>query len=333
MRRKRLAQFLTAFLAFVAFFCCIGQALALPNLPDTVMYHGSAGEEVARLQAALRELGLYHSEIDGIYGNSTTASVRDLQRLLGVDADGYYGKSTIMAYHQVLKNGVFAAVPIENIASSTSTSAIDLTGKVIGIDPGHQEQADHGLEAIAPGSSRTKERMSAGAAGVKTGIQEYIINLQISKKLKKILEDAGASVVMSRTRNNVSLSNVQRAELMNNAEVDCWVRIHCDYSSNREKAGIQVLTPSKSANSAIHTQSLKLAQCILQAASNETGACALDIVIKSEQTGFNWSQSPVITIELGFLSNPVEDVRLNRDTYQTSCATGIYKGLLAYFAQ
>ena len=59
----------------------------------------------------------------------------------------------------------------------------------------------------------------------------------------------------------------------------------------------------------------------------------LDLKALMDQTGFNWSERPVVAVEMGMLSNPQEDIRLNRDSYQTSCAIGLFNGILTYFDQ
>ncbi len=51
----------------------------------------------------------------------------------------------------------------------------------------------------------------------------------------------------------------------------------------------------------------------------------------TDQTGFNWSESPVVTLELGYISNSVSDLKLCRASYQAACAQGIFNGLTAYF--
>ncbi len=329
-------KYVCLFLTLLIFLSCAPAALALPYLPARVLKTGDLGLHVTNLQNGLQELGLFNERADGVYGEDTAAAVRQLQRMLGVNADGEFNQETIDQYAaaQVNDNQSISILTADITSIEEEAAAAlknVLNGKVIGIDPGHQLNADLSLEPISPGSSRTKEKMSVGAVGAKTGIYEYETNLQIAKKLKKLLADAGATVIMTRTKNDVSLSNIDRAKLMNDANVDCWVRVHCDFSSERDKSGISVLTPSTSGNSAISGNSAKLAKATLNALCDETGASKRSVVETAEQTGFNWSNAPVITAELGFLSNPTEDVRLNRDAYQKSCAAGLFGGLAEYF--
>lgn len=319
---KRVISVVTAVMLL---FVTTAAAQALTPLASSHMHIGSHGENVRLLQQNLSELGLYDAEADGIYGQQTAAAVRKLQTKLGLAADGICGKTTIRLFNSELYQENSAASHAGQIYSDA------LTGKRIGIDAGHQLTPDNAYEPISPGSPRTKSRMSAGATGVKTGVPEYEITLIIAKKLKSLLEGAGAVVIMTRTQNDVHLSNAERALLMNDSEVDCWVRIHCDYSMDSTVSGVHILAPSAKNAPVIAENSALLAELALKSISDATGAKALSVVYRTDQTGFNWSESPVVTAELGYLSNPTEDVRLNRGYYQQACAVGLYNGLVAYF--
>ena len=49
---------------------------------------------VADLQKVMKRLGYYSGPIDGLYGSATTAAVTEMQKALGVTADGNYGPAT-----------------------------------------------------------------------------------------------------------------------------------------------------------------------------------------------------------------------------------------------
>jgi peptidoglycan hydrolase-like protein with peptidoglycan-binding domain len=55
---------------------------------------GSKGTAVSKLQAALKLLGYYKGEVDGIYGKSTAESVSKFQQAAGLTADGIVGETT-----------------------------------------------------------------------------------------------------------------------------------------------------------------------------------------------------------------------------------------------
>lgn len=67
--------------------------------PDIILRPGASGGEVRKLQERLNRLG-YHIEIDGTYGQRTTAAVAHLQARSGLAVDGTAGPMTHAAIIQ-----------------------------------------------------------------------------------------------------------------------------------------------------------------------------------------------------------------------------------------
>ncbi len=205
--------------------------------------------------------------------------------------------------------------------------------KIICIDPGHQSKANPATEPIGPGSNQTKAKVTGGTSGASSKTPEYQINLEVSLKLKKALEASGYKVVMTREKNEVNISNARRAELANEAKADLVVRIHADGNSNPEVKGISVLYPAKNAwTGGFYLQSKEAAQTVLASLIKATGAKNNGIVARNDITGFNWSERPVILVEMGYLSNKDEDKLLNDEGYQNKLAQGILSGINSYFS-
>ena len=55
------------------------------------------------------------------------------------------------------------------------------------------------------------------------------------------------------------------------------------------------------------------------------------VVERNDLTGFNWSKVPVILIEMGFMTNPTEDIILNTNEYQGDIVDGIVDGVSSYY--
>ncbi len=328
--RNRLKKIILPLAILVSVTLLCGTASALPsyynynvNMLEPTLSLGDYGPDVEAVQRLLLELGLYSGGMTGVYDTQTKVAVIRLQYLLGTVPDGKYGPLTAEACRRFISE--------QPKKSMVSIQKLPLANAVIGIDPGHQEKADFGLELMSPSGNWTKYRTSRGSIGIKTGMPEYKINLLVGKKLEDLLESAGATVIMSRQENSVSLSNLDRSMYMNNENVDFWIRIHCDASTSSSKSGANVLIPSSSSNAKIYDDSLALGTIVLHSFCKATDAAKGSVNAVSSQTGFNWSQSPVITIEMGYLSNPKDDLKLCSDSYQTSCAMGIYNGILIYF--
>lgn len=321
-RKKQLILLILFFVLCLSF---AGTSFALKSLPAINIGKDSTKEDISLLQENLIELKLYNNTINGVFDDATLKAVNKLQEMLDQKLNDFCDITTAIAFNMNLKNGTIASM-----AEYFLAERYPLYNHIIGIDAGHQETSNLELEPVAPNSTELKERMSAGAVGIKTGIAEHETNLLIAKKLKILLENAGATVVMTRMKNNVNISNAERAAIMNKAKVEFWVRVHCDYSSTKNNRGVRILIPNADNTPFIAESSLELAQFVLPAICKESKAKQLAITKMTNQTAFNYSNYPVITIEYGYLSNPDEDILLNRDYYQGLLATGTYNGILAY---
>ena len=63
----------------------------------TVYKNGSQGEVVKQIQQKLKNLGYYDGAVDGIFGEKTTAAIRQYQSKNGLAADGIVGQQTLKA--------------------------------------------------------------------------------------------------------------------------------------------------------------------------------------------------------------------------------------------
>lgn len=204
-----------------------------------------------------------------------------------------------------------------------------LEGVKIGIDPGHQIRQNSEKEAVAPGSNEMKAKVSSGTAGVKTRMPEYQVNLDVSLQLRDALEALGCTVYMTREVNEVDISNQERAIMMNEYGVDLVLRIHCNGSTNSSANGIGLYV-TKTGD--IAQPSLTAAESLLPAMVEATGARADGIFKRDTYTGMNWSTVPCILVEMGFMSNPEEDVKLNDPAYQQKLVEGMVNGICDWVA-
>lgn len=59
-----------------------------------ILKKGSQGKEVSELQAALKLLGYYKGEIDGVYSQNTAIAVSQFQQAAGLEPDGIVNQET-----------------------------------------------------------------------------------------------------------------------------------------------------------------------------------------------------------------------------------------------
>ena len=209
------------------------------------------------------------------------------------------------------------------------------SGPVIAIDPGHQNKGMKDLEPNGPGSDQMKAMLTSGTQGVATKLPEYRLNLQVGLLLRNELIARGYTVVMIRESNDVSLSNVQRAQIANRAKAAAFVRIHANGSENAAKQGAYTICQTKKNpyNADLHPKSLQLSRKVLDGFIAATNQRELAIWETDTMTGINWAEVPSTILEMGYMSNPEEDKRMAEDAFQQAAARGVADGLDAFFAQ
>ncbi|SDB06947.1 N-acetylmuramoyl-L-alanine amidase family protein [Eubacterium oxidoreducens] len=218
-------------------------------------------------------------------------------------------------------------------SSWSAVQSVKTCKYLIAIDAGHQRYANLALEPVGPGSSTKKAKVTGGTTGVATGLTEYNLNLQISKKLKTILTNRGYEVYLIRTSNNVNISNAKRAKKANKSGADIFLRIHANGSSNSSTTGAQTIcmTSHNPYNANLYSASYKLSKSILSAYTSKTGIRSEGVQTRDDLTGTNWSKIPVTLIELGYMSNPSEDKKMANSSFQKKMAKGIADGIDQYF--
>lgn len=228
--------------------------------------------------------------------------------------------------------------PEEQPTASTKVEAIpgqhrDPNSAVVVIDPGHQLNGDSTKEPNGPGSSTMKARVTSGTTGVASGVAEYILCLDIGLKLKAELENRGYTVYMTRSTHDINISNKERAEYATTVGADIAVRIHANGAANASANGAETLAPSTSNPYVGHLAgaSQSLSKCILNAYCSATGFKNRGVIASDTMTGINWSTVPVTIIELGFMSNSEEDIKMQNADIQNNMVQGIANGIDAYF--
>ena len=232
--------------------------------------------------------------------------------------------------------------PVEQSATQTpNTSKVeaipgqhrDPNNIVVVIDPGHQLRGDNNKEPNGPGSTTMKARVTSGTTGVATGVAEYILNLDISLKLKTELENRGYVVCMTRSTHDVNISNKERAEYANSVNADIAVRIHANGSSNASIRGVETYGPSASNPyvSHLYKASMSLSKYIVDSYAAATGFRNRGARTSDIMTGINWSSVPVTIVELGYMSNAEEDRAMQDAIMQNNMVQGIANGIDAYF--
>ncbi len=203
-----------------------------------------------------------------------------------------------------------------------------LTAALICLDPGHGTPPAIGAqrEPIGPGSRVTKIKDGGGASG------EAAVALAIARRTRAELLRRGYRVAMTRTGTTYRGGNIDRARFCNARGSALMLRIHADGSASASSRGISTLYPAfhRGWTSDVYGPSLRAARAIQRTLVIGTGAPDLGVARRSDLTGFNWADVPVVLVETGFMTNPTERRLLQSAPYQARVARGLAAGVAAF---
>ncbi|WP_151035602.1 N-acetylmuramoyl-L-alanine amidase [Bacillus wiedmannii] len=200
------------------------------------------------------------------------------------------------------------------------------------IDPGHQQKANLNLEPIGPGATTQKYKVTDGTTGVVTKKREAVLVLEMASVLKEKLEAKGIQVLMTRTSQDVDISNKERATFANDHKADLFLRLHADGSENPNQSGFAVLTPAEGSpyTKEIYAESLQISQTIVNKMRENHQVKVNGIKFRDDLSGFNWAKVPGVLLELGFMSNPEEDKKLSDPQYVNSLLQSVTDSVEEY---
>ena len=208
----------------------------------------------------------------------------------------------------------------------------EAAGYVIAIDAGHQAHGNFGQEPIGPGASTMKTKVAGGTSGTTSGVPEYQLTLDVSLKLRDALEEKGYQVVMIRETNDVDITNSERAQIANEADADAFIRVHANGSDSASANGAMTIcqTSSNPYNSEYYEDSKRLSELVLDAYTEATGIRKERVWETDTMSGINWCMVPVTIIELGYMTNPEEDMKMQDEEFQNTMVEGIVAGIETY---
>ena len=171
------------------------------------------------------------------------------------------------------------------------------------------------------------------------GTTEAETNLKIALKVQSLLEQSGATVILTRSDENAiydidkntlrekKISDIHnRVKIGNESSADIFVSIHLNKIPQSQYYGWQCFYKENDENSTKLAKSLQsnLNEAIQR--ENKRVAMKLNTVYIMKHV-----EIPISIVECGFLSNPEEEQLLLTDSYQDKLAWGIYNGIMDYF--
>ncbi|MDS1030476.1 N-acetylmuramoyl-L-alanine amidase [Bacillota bacterium LX-D] len=192
-----------------------------------------------------------------------------------------------------------------------------LKGKTIVIDPGH-------------GSIQSGGSSDPGARGP-SGLFERDVVLNVSLKVKELLEAKGAKVIMTRT-GNTYLTLKGRAEVANKNNAQIFVCIHCNASTSRSANGTATYYYAQGSLSTQREIRQRLASTVQEQLVKAIGRKNRGIV-EANFAVLRYTNVPSILVETAFISNYEEEALLAKSDFQDKIAVGITNGIEKYFME
>ncbi len=199
----------------------------------------------------------------------------------------------------------------------------------------------------------------------RSGIKEKYVNLDIAKRLEKLLRNAGVKVVLTRSSDKF-ISLQQRVDIANNSGADIFISVHGNANRVRSLKGFEAyyisfgtndisraVSTAKNADLNIErscfyretpelkatlwdliygsnrAESVRLAEDICRAADRQLEAKILGV----KGAGYyvlKGCHMPAVLIEVGFLSNDKEEQLLKNTYYRQQIAEAVAQGIINY---
>lgn len=179
-------------------------------------------------------------------------------------------------------------------------------GATVMIDPGHGAK-DPGTKSVVDPNTKEKE-----------------VNLAVSLILADALRRRGVNVLMTRQTDRF-IELEQRAEMSNAKRVDLFLSIHCNWTGDTNAQGYILFAKRSPTRQSVRAAGA-LASSLDHAGFRAYGKTPVekDFIVLAQNT------RPALLVELGFMSNRAEAIRLVSPTYQRNIANAIADGVVDY---
>ena len=156
--------------------------------------------------------------------------------------------------------------------------------------------------------------------------------LAIARRTRALLVARGYCVAMTRDGDGYRGGNRERAGFCNAHGAALMLRIHADGSTNNSTSGVSTLVPAlrRGWTDDVYGSSRRAGGIFQRQLVRTTGVRDHGVVERSDLTGFNWADVPVVLVETGFMTNPREGGLLRTAAYQRRVAGALAAAAAAF---
>lgn len=285
------------------------------RLGDRVMWYSAAhphvGDDVEDLQRRLADLGFPVGRVDGIFGPTTDAAVREFQRNVGMNADGTCGVNTVVALERLAK-AVRGGAP-ERLwdEHAHATNRTGITDKIIVLDPGHGGP-DQGVAAF--------------------GLTEALIAEDLARRIEGRLAAIGTQVLMTRPSSTILqrvVPEAERAAVANDVGADLVISLHVDDAPSMRAHGAATYYYGNPRSLSMLGQ--RFAETV------QTEIVRRTDLNDCHSHGKTWdllrlTKMPAVRVEAGYISHRGDASRLAQPRFRATLAEAIAAAAVSFFS-
>ena len=248
------------------------------------------GDDVATLQSRLIDMGFNPGRVDGIYGATTEAAVKDFQKSVGVKIDGICGPGTVIALMRLMRTVTGGAPTQLRDQAIREKRGPALADKVIVLDP----------------SSRSD-------------ISE--ITFDLAQKIEGRLIALGVSVFLTRSA-TTSPSEAERIAFANSTDADLVISLSVDHYRNEKAEGLSTYFYGSELHGIHSIVGEKFATIVQRELVARTD------LLNARTQAKTWdllrlTKAPTVLLEVGYRTNPKDASRLADSHFRDVIAEGL----------
>ncbi|MET9964085.1 N-acetylmuramoyl-L-alanine amidase [Streptomyces sp. NPDC006326] len=238
-----------------------------------------------------------------------------------------------------------AATPTDGPGTTPSPSAKNpLAGRTVVIDPGHNTgnfQHSKEINQLVDIGTIRKECDATGTS-TNSGYKEAEFTLDVSRRLRTVLEAKGLKVVFTHDGERPwGPCITERARIGNEAKADAVVSVHADGVSEGSR-GYHVILPAKVKAGAADTAEIVgpsrvLGERIAGNFARTTGTSPANylgggtgLVVRDDLGGLNLSTRPKVFVECGNMRDSKDAALLTSPEWRQKAAQGIADGIVGF---
>lgn len=275
----------------------------LTHLPGDLM----AGDDVYALQQRMLELGFDTGRVDGYFGARTEAALRDVQRNLGLPADGTCGPATLTALARLQPRVSGGAPNALRMGERIRNAGPHLAGKTVVIDPG---RADWLPAEWVESSDRVVRDLARRIEGrlVALGVQAYL----------STPSTAGPA------------TEADRAAFANETQADLCVSLCTDASVQPDAAGVATYFFGAAHRGAVSSAGERFAGLVQREIVARTDLADLRAHAKSWDL-LRLTRMPAVRVDVGYLTNAGDRHRLAAAAFRDTLAEAVVVAVQRFY--